>query len=557
MKSLFAILAPLALSSAAAAQISTPVRLLSAGDPIPGTGQNVAAFGATSTIRVNSSGDWIARLRLDDPNTATDGVILREGELLYREGSPVAQPAGGVVNVIGGCDLADSGEAYYLINASGWPSPAVNRTAIYRDADPVLVLLDTIDAPGYSASAYYSSLNGVTAGEAGSVLVTCTLVDPAVSNSTVRSLVRFELDASGNRLNETVLATAGMVLPGQTEPLDLFYTSDGSQSLNGTGDGTFNASLVATAGAQQQVVYASGTLIAQSNTPSPIPGRNFGLTLAAPSSINASGSWILRYDLDASNPLDDEVIVVDGSVVAQKSGSAPVFGATFSGFGQTSVFLDAGGSPYFGGELDGVPAGGDKGLFRGGSVLVRTGNTSVQGQLLTDLSLGRNALQVSSDGNFLLFIGELDGSEDALILLERSIATSYCSAEPNSTGNPAFLQANGSSKASFNTVSFRCLGLPPNQPGYLLASMVQADVFGPGGSQGRLCLGAPTARFNGDVQNSLGGGIMFFQPDLSSVPLTPAVAVQAGETWNFQVWFRDLNPGQTSNFCLPLSIEFR
>ena len=32
------------------------------------------------------------------------------------------------------------------------------------------------------------------------------------------------------------------------------------------------------------------------------------------------------------------------------------------------------------------------------------------------------------------------------------------------------------------------------------------------------------------------------------------VAAQAGETWNFQVWFRD---GQTSNFTNGVSVQFQ
>ncbi len=557
MKFPFLLLLSFLLSSAASAQVPTPVKLLSAGDPVPGTGHNLAPLGFIAKYRVNNGGDWIARLRLDDPSPASDGVFLRNGQVVFREGDPVAQPVGGVVNVVASCDLADTGEAFYVMSTSGWPSPAVNRSVIYRDTQPILVVLDRIDAPGYSPAAYYQSILGVTVVEGPFVLVTCSLVDPAASNQVVGALVRFKLDSAGNRLNETVLATVGMVLPGQTVPLDQFYTSDGSQSLNNTGDGTFNARLAAAAGSQDQVVFASGTLIAQSNTPSPIPGRNYGDTTAAPSDSNEAGSWILRYDLDSSNPLDDEVIVVDGTVVAQKGGPAPVFGTTFASFDQTSVHVDQGGNPYFGAVLNGAPAGFNRGIFRGNSVLMRAGATFVQGQQLTEIYLNQSSLQVSNDGNFILVRGELDGSGESLVLMERSIATHYCDAEPNSAGNVALLQASGSSKASFNTVSFRCLSLPSNQSGYLLASMAQADIFMPPGSQGRLCLGAPTARFNSDVQNTLGGSIMVFNPDLSNVPLTPAVSVQAGQTWNFQVWYRDINPGQTSNFSLPVSIEFR
>jgi hypothetical protein len=35
------------------------------------------------------------------------------------------------------------------------------------------------------------------------------------------------------------------------------------------------------------------------------------------------------------------------------------------------------------------------------------------------------------------------------------------------------------------------------------------------------------------------------------------VAVLAGETWNFQAWYRDLNPTTTSNFTNAVSIAFQ
>ena len=36
--------------------------------------------------------------------------------------------------------------------------------------------------------------------------------------------------------------------------------------------------------------------------------------------------------------------------------------------------------------------------------------------------------------------------------------------------------------------------------------------------------------------------------DALALPFDPPTAVQAGETWNFQAWFRDANPDSTSNF---------
>ena len=45
--------------------------------------------------------------------------------------------------------------------------------------------------------------------------------------------------------------------------------------------------------------------------------------------------------------------------------------------------------------------------------------------------------------------------------------------------------------------------------------------------------------------------------DLTQMPTTPVSAVQAGETWNFQAWYRDVNPMPTSNFTDAIQLPFQ
>ena len=44
--------------------------------------------------------------------------------------------------------------------------------------------------------------------------------------------------------------------------------------------------------------------------------------------------------------------------------------------------------------------------------------------------------------------------------------------------------------------------------------------------------------------------------DLSAVPVNPPVAVLAGDTWNFQCWYRDHVPQVTSNFTDAVGLTF-
>jgi hypothetical protein len=105
---------------------------------------------------------------------------------------------------------------------------------------------------------------------------------------------------------------------------------------------------------------------------------------------------------------------------------------------------------------------------------------------------------------------------------------------------------------SLNGVRLTAFQLPSNSFGYFITSRTQGLVMGPGGSQGTLCLGGSVGRYNLPAQifNSTGVGRASVDIDLGSTP-TPAmgfISVMAGETWNYQAWYRDANPTATSNF---------
>ena len=140
------------------------------------------------------------------------------------------------------------------------------------------------------------------------------------------------------------------------------------------------------------------------------------------------------------------------------------------------------------------------------------------------------------------------------------VGTSYCTAAANSTGVTGSISALGSDVAANNAVLLVGSDLPNNQFGYFLNSMTQGFVPMPGVSQGNICLGGGLGRYNGpgQVLNSGTSGGVELTLDLTATP-TPMgpTAVTAGQTWNFQLWYRDLNPMPTSNFTDGVSISFQ
>lgn len=138
------------------------------------------------------------------------------------------------------------------------------------------------------------------------------------------------------------------------------------------------------------------------------------------------------------------------------------------------------------------------------------------------------------------------------------IGSNYCGpANLNSTGQSAGISAFGSDQAGGQPLELTAAQLPAGQFGYFLASTTQSYVANHAGSQGNLCLGGQIGGFTQNVQDSGAGGEFSLAVDTLAIPQPGGpVAIQPGETWSFQAWFRDKNPNRTSNFTDGIAIQF-
>jgi hypothetical protein len=105
-----------------------------------------------------------------------------------------------------------------------------------------------------------------------------------------------------------------------------------------------------------------------------------------------------------------------------------------------------------------------------------------------------------------------------------------------------------------NNLTLIATGLPTGELGYFLCSMTAGFVPGPGTSQGNLCLGGKIGRFVKQVRTSDKFGEFSIPVDLSALPVWRNQPALAGQTWNFQAWFKD---GKSSNFTDGLAVTFR
>jgi hypothetical protein len=139
-----------------------------------------------------------------------------------------------------------------------------------------------------------------------------------------------------------------------------------------------------------------------------------------------------------------------------------------------------------------------------------------------------------------------------------NIGTTYCTSNANSTGSVAGLIVGGSDCVVLDTLSLTATSLPLNAFGYFLCSTTP-DMTTPANSMGVLCLGGDIGRVvGGQIGNSGSIGVIRTESSLTLPhPSLGTVQVMAGETWNYQCWFRDAVGGvATSNLTDGVSLTY-
>ncbi|MEM9382182.1 MAG: hypothetical protein AAGB93_19660 [Planctomycetota bacterium] len=131
--------------------------------------------------------------------------------------------------------------------------------------------------------------------------------------------------------------------------------------------------------------------------------------------------------------------------------------------------------------------------------------------------------------------------------------------QPNSAGFFALSSTSGSLSVAANDLVLRTRFLPPSSFGYYLCSESWTTPQPIVGSQGALCLTGSIGRLNrsGEILAADASGRVELAVDLTRLPQpNGTVAVVPGDTWHFQLWYRDANPQPTSNTSSALQLTF-
>lgn len=135
-----------------------------------------------------------------------------------------------------------------------------------------------------------------------------------------------------------------------------------------------------------------------------------------------------------------------------------------------------------------------------------------------------------------VFSGQIEVFSGSAVVCNGPV--NYCLSLPNSTGQSAAITFAGSNSVAANDLVLHASSCPPGQVGLFFYG--SAQVFVPFGS-GIRCVGGQLFRLQPTLTTG-GGGNASMALDINA-PGNPPGQFSVGQTWNFQLWFRDPGDG--------------
>lgn len=517
------------------------------GDTVSGVGQ----VSRVDNLAVDDTGAWFVEADTDHADSDADSVLLDPAGLFLREGQALTAPSGSTLDSFDSVTRNVAGQGgfnFFLDGTSGFG----DDSGVYVDDSLIIQESDTVDSSKVSAGTPYIGFFDVKINDAEQLFLMASIDDPAIDSSVDRALVVVQT-SNGAYVSTDLRWKEGDILPGQTEAIEDFETGPHDSAIDENGSLLFVADLEGDS-SLDGAVYLDSTELAQEGDPSPVAGRNWSSLGGTEVDLSADGGHVYTGTLDGDTATNT-LIVRNGAKLVQEGDVLPgTNGFGLTSFGSGPVRIDASGNVLWYGDWSDPDTDVDTGLFLNHTLLVQEGVTTVGGVVIDSLSGVQDGFDLSPSGGFVVFEATLENGRNGAFLLKLPIGERYCSpAVPNSTGQPGVIEALGSPVAGGNPLCLRATQLPPNQFGYFVASTTQGFVMNPGGSQGNLCLGGSIKRYAKQVQNSGSDGAFTIEVDTTA----PPAVIQPGESWNFQGWYRDQNPGPTSNFTDAVTVDFQ
>jgi len=366
-------------------------------------------------VMVNNNGDWLVECDTNHPVTDDDGVLIRNGVVLYTERMPLQPPVPTGQTLDGFDDLVlnnngDSGWNWFIDDS---PTLATDSGLFFNDL--LLIQESTATtAAGYSGPALYTGWFGAKMNDSNQLLTVASIDDPGLTGTANRAIMRVDYNAAANTFTETVLSKAGELVNGRT--ITDFSTDPFTFSFNNAGTSMYCAEVTGTPAGDAIVV--GSTIVAQEGFPSSVDAsRNWELLNDRPLDLNNSGAWVMRANLAGDTANDELIVKSDGSIVAREGQTSPDGGFLTAAFGTGPVLIDDAGNVLWYADSDNPDTFSDNFLMWNGDILMQEGVTQIGGETVTVIRGVTDGYAMSENGKHIMVRVVLGVSTDAAVLI--------------------------------------------------------------------------------------------------------------------------------------------
>ena len=402
-------LAALALTLPASPQ--TIQKIVETGDAVSGMG-NVLAINGPS---VNNAGQAIVYVFTDNADPSLNTALLdASGAPIFVEGQALAQPAGATISGFNGGEVnfSPSGPAVYMIALNG-TSGTSDDDGYYFGSNPDLAIQKSSVslAPQFPSGSKYVSLLTPFINDSLQIAFHTTIDDPNIAGTfNYRALMVVDLVGGTHQ----AVVKQGDTLSGQSFPISSLTWGSHNLAFNNAGQVLFGAE-IASPPASNQVLYLDGTEIAQKGDPSPFGPTYLNISTSTTAlDMNSLGDYVFTCSLGSGEKAinrNGEAFVRQGDVLPDIEPYA------LTEFGQ-AIFMGDDGRVFWTGiwkRTDGVEI---SGLFVDYSLLIEEGVTTINGQVVQDISGLSRQITMSRNGQYVIFLATLQNGVKGAYLID-------------------------------------------------------------------------------------------------------------------------------------------
>lgn len=380
-------------------------------EPKSGVTADAGGWGQITDVQgvlVSSLAHWMQEVDTDHFDPAGQHTLMRSESLYLSYTNDLALPTGAKVGQFRSFDFNYWSDIAACLGIVGDP-PLAATSGLY--VGPDLVLLDgwPVLAPTAPPGATYSQFLDARINDASRCLVRVDLAHPALPGTAVAALVTALPPYVGAGAQEQIVVRAGVIPPGQSEPIvDIAH----GQSRLAFNESELPMFAVRLAGdpARDHAVYVGAQLVAQEGAPSPVAGRAWADLSSAWFDLGDGGDWAVCGRLDGASA-DAELIARNGQKLVQAGDAVPSLAAPFTllEVGRGGVHVDDQGRVLWMGRWNDADATRDEGLFLDYELVVQEGVSQAFGVTIGALDSGAENIDLSPDGVYLVFKGVLPG----------------------------------------------------------------------------------------------------------------------------------------------------